>query len=380
METNLVNGNILIKKDGEYFIEQHNLLIHNHRIVEFDTTRAVVHTIDMRGKLIICSFFNIHCHLGESLFGNIDGDDWTLGKYLNYTQKYNDSRLKSEQQTEWNKSAKYTIEENISNGISGICAARSAEISEQYGINNMAGYPLMKSEKLKLYTEAGLNGFLLYKNKFKSEACNVGVFFHSLYANDREILEVANQCIRQGAEFISIHVSEDEETRQMEDLMYGKEAVYVLDDMGLINEKTILVHCGYTSNDALKVVSERGATIAICPISNIFLNTKMPNMYDLEKMNIKWCLGTDGLGTGRSFSLIEQAKMLKKYYGSISDIKILQSITEIPAGVYNRKHYSGIIEKGRISEFVVIDEQRTDVDAVIKDLLEGNLGWKMMRI
>ncbi|TCT16004.1 cytosine/adenosine deaminase-related metal-dependent hydrolase [Natranaerovirga pectinivora] len=380
METNLVNGNILIKKNGQYFIEQHNLLIHNHRIVEFDTSRTVTHTIDMRGKLIICSFFNIHCHLGESIFGNIDGDDWTLEKYLDYTKDYNDSRSKSEQQAEWNKSAKYTIEANIKNGISGFCAARSGEISEQYGINNMAGYPLMKSEKLKTFTEAGLNGFLLYNKKFKSETCNVGVFFHSLYANDRETLEVATQCISKGAEFISIHISEDAKTRQREDMMYGKEAVYVLDELGLVNEKTILVHCGYTSNNALKVVSERRATIAICPISNIFLNTKMPNVYDLEQMNIKWCLGTDGLGTGRSFSLIEQAKMLKKYYGSIADIKILQSITEIPASIYNRKHYSGIIEEGRLSEFVVIEEQRTNVDTVLKDLFEGNLNWKMMRI
>lgn len=130
METNLVNGNVLIKKDGEYFIEQHDLLIYNHRIVEFDTTKTVVNTVDMSGKLIMCSFFNIHCHLGESLFWNIDGDDWTLGKYLNYTKRYSELISKAEQQAKWEKSAKFTIEENINNGISGICAARSGEISK----------------------------------------------------------------------------------------------------------------------------------------------------------------------------------------------------------------------------------------------------------
>ena len=380
MKKYLINGNILIKRHNQYIIEQHNILVNNHIIIGFDTICENVETIDMKGKLIVCSFFNAHCHLGESIFKYIEGKDWTLNKYLNYTNEHNKKISKKKQKIEWTNSAKYTIEENIKNGITGFCAARSAQISKEYSIDNMSGYPLMKNEKLIEYTEAGINGFIEYKDKYKSEKCNVGLFFHSLYVNDAEILHIAKQCMEYGAEFISVHISEDIDSRKKEIEKHGKEAIYVLDEIGLISEKTLLVHCGYTSKEELKIIANKGATIAICPISNNFLNTKIPDIYYLEQLGIKWCLATDGLGTGRTFSLIEQAKCLKEHFSKISNIKILQAITEIPAILFNRKHYSGLIEIGKVSNFIVIDENRTNVEQVLEDLFNNTLSYKIMSV
>ena len=72
--------------------------------------------------------------------------------------------------------------------------------------------------------------------------------------------------------------------------------------------------------------------------------------------------------------------MFKRTFSKISNIKILQAITEIPAILFNRKHYSGLIEIGKVSNFIVIDENRTNVEQVLEDLFNNTLSYKIMSV
>ncbi len=52
---------------------------------------------------------------------------------------------------------------------------------------------------------------------------------HSVYANDIESFELAKECIDRGAEFITVHISEDEETTKLEKSAHGMSAIELLD-------------------------------------------------------------------------------------------------------------------------------------------------------
>ena len=53
---------------------------------------------------------------------------------------------------------------------------------------------------------------------------------------------------------------------------------------------------------------------------------------------------------------------------------------QIPALLFNRKHYSGLIEIGKVSNFIVIDENRTNVEHVLEDLFNNKLSYKIMNV
>lgn len=358
----------------------HNIICIDGIVAGRDISCTPQKIIDVEGKIVLPQLFNIHCHLGESLY-QIEEGDWTITKYLNHTSKIIQRQSKEEADRKWEQSADIAAEKMIMNGIIGFCAGRSAKIAKRYDLCTMAGYPLMASSKLKTYYLNGLEGYIRYYNDHASDMCSVGVLLHSLYMADRSLLDLTQKCMSFNADFLAVHVSEDLETRVKEIKTFGEEPIFLLDKMGLLGEKTILVHCGCISDHELELVAKRNAIIAVCPISNRFLNTKMVNILDLEKHNVRWCISTDGYATGRSFSLFDQIFEFKKKWPQITNARIWDSITVHPAGIFRRPIYKGCIEKGVISSFIIVqDENGCNVEECLENLYCGYLNWKAVRL
>lgn len=377
MITLLKNANLLVNRNGEWNTECHDIFIENGKVLSFECDSVPNACVNLGEQLLLPLFFNIHCHLGETLY-KIEGDNWTISKYLKYTSNIVNNMTEEENNLMWNYSAQKTIKEMIKNGIGVFCAARSAELAKEYNICTMSGYPLMISKKLQRYYLEGFSGFSRYVNNNYSKCCSVGIFLHSLYKADEKLLRLAEKCFSYKADFITVHISEDLETRNLEIEKFQQEPVLVLDKYKLLTDKTILVHGGFLSKKELELVRKRNVMIAVCPISNHFLNTSCVDVYTLEKMGIRWCLATDGLATGRTFSIIEQAIELKSQFPKISNIKVLQSVSTIPAQVFNRRIYTGMIEKGVKAAFILVNNNSNNIENVLEGLFTGNVSWEVM--
>lgn len=379
MRSRLYGGRILCRNHEGYKLCKEDLFCAEGKVVEIPHS-LLCQNYDMRGKCILPSFFNIHSHLGESLYYDlISGDSWTIGKYLSYTEKLNSNMNKLERDELWNKSAIISANEMMKEGTVGFCAARSAGIASEFGLLTMSGYPIMNSVKLNDFKVDGLRKFKAYYNEFNSGTCSVGIFLHSVYANDEESLSLVANCMDEGAEYITVHVSEDFESYLLEKKMYGISAVEVLDKYGLLNRRTVLVHCGFCSDEDFDLIKERGAMVCVCPISNHFLNTKMPDLYMLERKGIPWCIASDGLSTGRTFSLFEQIKEAKRVYPLISYDRYFDSITYTPGAFFPKASYDGTLHTGVNSSVVVVDYDTDDFDALISNLIYGNIGYQFMQ-
>ena len=342
----IVNARVIYNRNGELYLDNKPIFIHEGIVVDEDNANCDFEEYNMHGKIIMPGLFNIHSHLGESLYTDVYGDDWTIDAYLKHTDNINKVMSSDERNLFWLKSARITVEQMQRYNTVGYCAARSAGISSEMGILTMSGYPIMNNVKLLEYKKLGIEGFIKYNKKSNSEKCSVGVFLHSVYANDQDSFELAKLCMNNGAEFLTTHVSEDYATMIQEKAMHGMTAIEVLDINGLIGESTILVHCGYVSESDLELIKKRGASICICPISNEFLNTKMVDINKLNEIGIPWFIGTDGLATGKTFSLRDQVNMAKKYYSDIRFVDYFAGITSRPGKKFNRKLYTGAIEIG----------------------------------
>ena len=100
----------------------------------------------------------------------------------------------------------------------------------------------------------------------------------------------------------------------------------------------------------------------------------------LEKMGIPWCISTDGLGTGRTFSLIEQAKVAKDIYSGISAKKYWESNTRVPGRFFNNPLYTGNIEVGVQSIFLRTEYDGNDANELIENIMRGKIGYKTIEV
>lgn len=299
-----MNVKKLIYKDDTFYLEDYsnlcNISILKDEIIE------------------IPYYYNIHSHLGENIYKDIDGDDWTIKKYLTHTFNVSDSMSKEQLAIETKKSFNDVVKMSKENLIAGICASRSAEVCNDNDLNNLSGYPIMNVERRSEYLKDGIEGFKTYQNNHETDNCIVGVSIHSLYTNTTKELEFARECVLNGAKFVTIHVSEDLETRAQEIEMYDSKPLKTLETFGLLSDKTIIVHCGHLDQDDFYLAKKYNATLVLCPISNVFLNTRIVDVYKLNELGINWVIATDGLATGRSFSMESQALLVKKIFKNIS--------------------------------------------------------------
>lgn len=372
---NIANLHYLDYSNQDWKIKTKHIAIRNGVII---SNRLIDEgdLIDLNEWIVFPSFFNLHAHLGECIFKEIDGHNWNLKKYLSYTDKHNCLLSKEVREIEWKKSAKYAIESQLNNGISGFCAARSAEISMLYKCTNMSGYPIMNNIKLKEFLNSGLKGFKEYYDLYNTTNCSVGIFFHSLYANDLSSLTLAYECLNYGAEFFVCHISEDIWSRRKEIEKYKKLPVFVLDSYGLLNENTILVHGGYLDDIELELISKRKARIVICPISNVFLNTHIINPIKLNKYGISWNIATDGLATGRTFSLLKQCLLLNKTYPEVTLSELLSHIVYNNTRVVINKFPRYGIDVGSYPFFVGIknkNDEMDNIDNIINRIFNSNI-------
>jgi len=361
-------ANVLFPQQA-HAVKKHDVYVKNHKVLGFDLGIAASDTIEAAGKTLLPQFFNIHTHLGESLY-NIHLDHPSVCQYIKETNKINDGLSVCEQNELWKRSAEKTIHLMQSEHTIGFCAGRSAEIAISKGMLTMAGYPLMSSNKLKSYFLNGLSGYLEYRDRFTSPAVSVGIFLHSLYYADMGLLELAENCFPY-ADFLIVHVSEDATTRQMEISMFHKKPIFQLDQCGLLTTKTIIVHGGFLDEDELELISRRGACIVICPCSNKFLHTRPVDLNKLNALGISWLIGTDGFITGGGLSLLAQIQMIKQCNLKIKNTALLDAITVRPGKLFKRGLYTGSVAPGVKASFILVHDDFVDVDESLTGFFNG---------
>lgn len=351
-----INGNFLrydIQND-KFYIFKGNMTVQNGVILNFTKSDEYekCKKINLNNMLVMPSLKNAHIHLGETIFSPLNGK-WHLETYLQYTEYYN-KLLGKNKDKYWTFSAIETLNECITNGISNICTARGSNIIKKTNIKCNCGYPIMMSDKLKHYIQLGVDGFNNFKNSL-SHNITPGIFLHSLYTNNKDSLNLALECSK-NSNFITTHIFETQDTEnKVKNIWNGLNSIEILDKNKLLTQNTILVHGGYLTDKELTKISEKNASLVICPISNEKLQTKCIDPNILDKYKIKWSLGTDGLATGETCNLFIHTKKLKEMF-AISSEDTLKSVTFNASDVlnYNKNKYLDI---GYEADFITLSSE-----------------------
>lgn len=83
-----------------------------------------------------------------------------------------------------------------------------------------------------------------------------------------------------------------------------------LNEMGVINNHTLLIHCNYVSDEEVAIIQSSGASVVFCPGSHRFFgHTNHPVRRFLDA-GINVGIGTDSLASNESLSVLDELKYL----------------------------------------------------------------------
>jgi 5-methylthioadenosine/S-adenosylhomocysteine deaminase len=132
---------------------------------------------------------------------------------------------------------------------------------------------------------------------------------HSIHAASPEMIQAGADL---AAEFdlpFHIHVAEGSYERETSLERFGRTPVAYLDSLGVLSERTVMVHAVWVDDDDLGIMAERGVKVVHNPSANAFLGDGIAPVRKMLERGIPVCLGTDGGCTNSRQSIFEEMRM-----------------------------------------------------------------------
>lgn len=146
--------------------------------------------------------------------------------------------------------------------------------------------------------------------KYKdNEFVEVAVAPHSIYATSERILIEAKKISKKYGKIFHIHAAE---TKKEFDECVRKNnltPIAYLEKIGVLDEKTVLVHCVWITDEDIKIIARRKSSVAHCPMSNLKLGSGIAPIAKMMEGGINVCLGTDGAASSNRLDIWEAGKI-----------------------------------------------------------------------
>jgi 5-methylthioadenosine/S-adenosylhomocysteine deaminase len=132
---------------------------------------------------------------------------------------------------------------------------------------------------------------------------------HSIHGASPEMIIAGAELAAELDTPFHIHVAEGRYERELSLERHGLSPVKYLDSLGVLTERTILVHCVWVDPEDLDRIAERGAKIVHNPGANSFLGDGIAPLREMLARGIPVALGTDGGCTNSRQSVFEEMRM-----------------------------------------------------------------------
>jgi cytosine/adenosine deaminase-related metal-dependent hydrolase len=340
-----------MRKISAHFIITGTGEILKNGIVVLDDAGTIVELVDTGGVmkemagvefysgLIVSGFVNTHCHLELSHLHNLFPEKRGLPNFLKHVLMHRDSDEEVIVEAE-----RKGDNEMYKNGIVAV-----GDIS-----NNEFSFEIKRDSKLYYHTFIEALGFLPQRAEvaFKraenlrllaeEKDLSASIVPHAPYSiSDRLFKRISSDAEERGA-VLTMHNQESNEEDKLFIGKVGKIAEHLINNIGLdisffrpsgksslesvVNmlpaaNNLILVHNVYTGQKAIdSIINSRveGKTwMAICPGSNLYIDSKLPDIDLFRKNGLNICLGTDSLASNHKLSILEEIKILQNNFPDI---------------------------------------------------------------
>lgn len=122
--------------------------------------------------------------------------------------------------------------------------------------------------------------------------------------------------------------------------------------LGILDERTLLVHCVHVSDEELLLVKKQKSSICLCPGSNTFLHVGVAPVVNMLTAGILPALGTDSFASNREIDLWREMKILSEQHPQIPAKTILAMATLGGANALHHSSEYGSLSLGKSAHFI----------------------------
>jgi 5-methylthioadenosine/S-adenosylhomocysteine deaminase len=369
-DTIIFNGVAVTVNPNFDIIERAVVGILNGKIAYIDT-RAIDlpkarEFIDARGGILLPGLINTHTHLPMTIFRGL-ADDLPLEQWLNsYIFPAEAKHIHPE-------SVKYGTllgcAEMLLSGTTTCCdgyffedyVAEAIEIS---GMRAVVGQgvidlpapgvpdPRKNIQNAIDFTQRWIN---------RSERIIPSIFCHSPYTCSEKTLINAKAAASSQGILFQVHAAETRDERAFLLKEKGKSVIEYLDNLDIIDEKTLIVHGVWLTDEDLNILASRKVPVSHNPQSNMKLAAGIAPVTEMLKRGIRIALGTDGCASNNTLDLISAMNLTAKLHKAhaldptVADAKtVLEMATIEGAKSLGMGKIIGSLEPGKSADIIIL--------------------------
>jgi cytosine/adenosine deaminase-related metal-dependent hydrolase len=121
----------------------------------------------------------------------------------------------------------------------------------------------------------------------------------------------------------------------------------VADDAGALRIGVVLVHLTDARREELDRVAASGASVALCPRSNLWIEGRLPPLLAVREAGIEAALGTDSLASNTSLDVLAEARALADRFPSVPAWELVKMATWNGARALGRDDVGRIARRAR---------------------------------
>ena len=180
----------------------------------------------------------------------------------------------------------------------------------------------------------------------------------------RELLEAVGDITKRLGLLVHTHSNENLGERALIEGATGRAPTAYLDDVGLVNERSVIAH-GVNLDDAeLAILVDRGASITHCPSSNLKLGSGIADVRALRDHGVTVGIGADGAACNNRLDGFDELRLAgllassRHGPGALSAWDLLAMGTRDGARAMRIDADVGTLEVGKKADLIVLDPSR----------------------
>jgi aminodeoxyfutalosine deaminase len=348
------------------------------------------HSVEFYNGIIVPGFVNCHCHLELSFLKNKIPGGHGLPDFLRAV-----NTLRNFPEIDVNDAISRADAEMAREGVV-LCA----DIC-----NNASAFDIKKDSRIRYISllevfgidpsraESRMNEILMLAEYTEDLKMPHWIVPHALYSISIPLFRLLKKHT-EANEITSIHFMESPDevsflsTRSGKLLTYYRELVssfsetqIVADPVQAIKEMVcqsgnlILVHNTFvTSNIISGLVDRQGLYWCLCPLSNLYIEGRMPPVNLLVDEGCNIVIGTDSLSSNNSLSIVSELRSIQKHFPSFSLETLISWATINGAKALGAESELGSIKPGKRPGLVLLK----NADLINKKLLAGTTAQRLI--
>jgi len=340
-----------------------NILIDGNTIAKISDkfSASAEETIDCTDKAILPSFCNTHTHASMMFLRGI-GEDKNLFDWLNQDIFPKEAKLKPEHIYPLSR---YALLEMIKTGTTCFTDMYFYVSETLKAVQNMGMRAILPYLGMDFFddknTETAIQQAIQYlEEPVENSKIKKAICCHSVYTCSQKLIQEFAGLAKKYDTYLQIHVSETQ--KEVDDCLkkYGCRPVELLYKWGVMGPKTLFAHSVYLNDDEIRLVQETGTVLGHCPTSNLKLGSGQMPLQKYLDAGLKLTLGTDGVSSNNSLSMISEMKLAALSAKNKADSVLAGKVEDVfqiatKNGFESFGIKAGEIKEGNLADFILVD-------------------------